>query len=257
MKRKKEKAPGFDDIIFRDRNKEYGAYDLRKRYSSTMSISIVAGLICGISMVLIPYFRTDRTIVPPGLIIDYTPLSPVPIDQKTEQPPESPKIPKDIINVAKFMAPDIVDKTSDARGEIATADQGLDNSSDQPPEDIEIISADPEPIVPVEEPPFVNPEEMPSFPGGEVEMMKFIYSNIVYPSDAIANGIQGTVILRFVVSPTGEVTKIELLRSINPLLDNEAIRILSMMPSWRPGKQGGRPVPVYFTVPVTFKLNGY
>ena len=71
---------------------------------------------------------------------------------------------------------------------------------------------------------------------------------------AAENGIQGTVTLRFVVSPTGEITKVEVLRQLDPACDKEALRVIKSLPQWVPGKQNGKPVPVYFTVPVRFKL---
>ena len=95
---------------------------------------------------------------------------------------------------------------------------------------------------------------MPSFPGGNTELMRYLNEQIIYPEDAIMNRIEGTVILRFVVSKTGDITQIELIRGVDPLLDNEAIRVVSGLPRWRPGKQEGVAVPVWFTLPVTFRL---
>ena len=84
--------------------------------------------------------------------------------------------------------------------------------------------------------------------------MKYISSNLNYPTVAAENGIQGRVILRFVVSKTGEIGNIQVLRSPDPSLEKEAIRVVKSMPQWIPGKQNGVSVPVYFTLPVTFKL---
>lgn len=85
-------------------------------------------------------------------------------------------------------------------------------------------------------------------------MLRHIMEQVVYPQDAIENRIQGTVLLRFVVSSTGEVTRAEVTRSVDPLLDNEALRVISALPRWKPGKQDGNPVPVWFAVPVVFVL---
>ena len=85
-------------------------------------------------------------------------------------------------------------------------------------------------------------------------MLQFIGQNVVYPQDAIENRIQGTVMLRFVVSSTGEVTRVEVTRSVDPLLDSEALRVIGSLPRWKPGRQDGNPVPVWFSVPVVFVL---
>jgi protein TonB len=107
---------------------------------------------------------------------------------------------------------------------------------------------------PVEPEPFIKVEEMPLFPGGDAALLKYIAENLRYPAEAIENKIQGKVILRFVVTPEGSVDRIGILRGINTLLDEEAIRVVSSLPKWNPGKQNGKPVPVWFFVPVSFKI---
>lgn len=97
-------------------------------------------------------------------------------------------------------------------------------------------------------------EQMPYFPGGESEMMKFIRENIQYPASAKEYGIQGRVILRFVVTETGTIENITVLRSLDPACDKEAIRLLESMPKWIPGKQNDEIVSVYYTLPIAFKL---
>jgi protein TonB len=96
---------------------------------------------------------------------------------------------------------------------------------------------------------------MPQFPGGEIELYKFIRENLKYPSQAQEAGIQGKVILNFVVGRDGKITNIKVVRGIGFGCDEEAIRVLQKMPRWNPGKMGGRSVPVYFTFPITFKLS--
>ena len=97
-------------------------------------------------------------------------------------------------------------------------------------------------------------EQMPQFPGGEVELMKFIKDNLHYPTVAAENGIEGRVTIRFVVRRNGEVTDITVIRGFNPACDKEAIRVVKLMPKWTPGRQNGRDVPVYYTLPILFKL---
>lgn len=99
-------------------------------------------------------------------------------------------------------------------------------------------------------------EEMPEFPGGIGECLKFLGQNVKYPAEAQAKGIQGKVIVQFVVEKDGSISNPFVVRSIDPYLDGEAIRVISIMPKWKPGMQKGQPVRVRYTVPVTFKLDG-
>jgi len=97
-------------------------------------------------------------------------------------------------------------------------------------------------------------EQMPSFPGGDAELMKFLNSHIKYPAVAEENGIQGRVVATFVVERDGSITDVKVIKSVDPSLDKEAIRVLKSMPKWIPGKQNGSAVRVKYTVPVTFRL---
>jgi TonB family protein len=101
---------------------------------------------------------------------------------------------------------------------------------------------------------FSHVESMPQFPGGEVAMMKWLAENIKYPSLAQAQCIQGRVVVRFVVAPDGSIQDVENMRSLDSLLDAEAMRVVQSMPKWTPGKQDGKPVYVYYTLPILFKL---
>jgi len=257
MKRIKEKVPGFDDIIFRDRNKEYGAYDLRRRYASTMSISLVAGLLIGASFFLVPYFAYNPMEYEPGGRINVIAM-PDPDLLTPPAPPEAPaapEIPAEAMNNLRLVPPEVViDELASGEGVMA-ADQLNQIISDGAATEVfpgDLTAADP--VAPVEPEPYVIVQEMPSFPGGKDALMRYIMENVVYPPDAAANGIQGTVLLRFVVSSTGDVTRVEVTRSANPLLDTEALRVISTLPRWKPGKQDGNPVPVWFSVPVIFVL---
>lgn len=97
-------------------------------------------------------------------------------------------------------------------------------------------------------------ETMPLFPGGEAAMMKFMGDNIKYPVIAQENGIQGRVICQFVVNKDGSIVDVVVVRSVDPSLDKEAIRMIQSMPRWTPGKQRGKPVRVKYTLPVNFRL---
>jgi TonB family protein len=109
-------------------------------------------------------------------------------------------------------------------------------------------------FVPSEPEPQVYVEEMPTFPGGNEALLKLIAESIKYPDEASNNGIQGRVTIRFVVASDGSVKNVEVMRGVHPSLDGEAVRVVSNLPKWNPGKQNGRPVPVWFFVPVNFKL---
>ena len=257
MKRKKEKVPGFDDIIFRDRNRDYGAYDLRRRYGSTMSVSLVAGLLVGASFFLVPYFTSDPVEFQPGRRIDVIamPDPDLPVPPVPPEAPPAPKAPAEAMNNVRFVPPRVViDELATGEGLMTAA---LLNRSITDGAATEVIHEDftaVDPVAPVEPKPRVIVQEMPSFLGGNEALLKYIMEHIVYPPDAVANGIQGTVYLRFVVSSTGEVTGVEVTRSVDPLLDSEAKRVVSSLPRWKPGKQDGNPVPVWYSVPVIFVL---
>ena len=101
---------------------------------------------------------------------------------------------------------------------------------------------------------FTVVEEMPDFPGGQGELLKFIAKSIKYPVIAQENGIQGRVIVTFVVERDGSITDVRVAKSVDPSLDKEAVRVAKSMPHWNPGMQNGGPVRVKFTLPVTFRL---
>lgn len=119
-----------------------------------------------------------------------------------------------------------------------------------PPDD-----APPPPPPPPEGEPFMVVEEMPVFAGGDIELLKFINENTSYPEEAKAKGIQGRVIVRFCVEADGRVNRLSVLKGVDPLLDSEALRVVGTLPKFeKPGRQGGKNVPVWYMVPITFKL---
>ena len=98
-------------------------------------------------------------------------------------------------------------------------------------------------------------EVMPQFPGGQIAMLKYIMENIKYPEQAMKEGIQGRVAVRFIVEKDGSISDVKPILSVHPLLNKEAVRVVESMPKWSPGKQNGKPVRVRFNLPVMFKLN--
>lgn len=101
---------------------------------------------------------------------------------------------------------------------------------------------------------FTVVEEMPEFPGGQMELLKYLGKSIKYPVIAQENGIQGRVVCAFVINRDGSIVDAEVLRGVDPSLDKEALRVINSMPKWKPGKQRGKPVRVKYTVPVVFRL---
>ena len=97
-------------------------------------------------------------------------------------------------------------------------------------------------------------EELPAFPGGEIALMRFLSDNMKYPKVARESGIQGRVVVQFVVGSDGSICNAKVIRSIDPYLDKEALRVVSVMPRWKPGMQKGKPVRVQYTMPLMFRL---
>jgi TonB family protein len=98
-------------------------------------------------------------------------------------------------------------------------------------------------------------EQMPQFPGGDVELMKFLNKNVKYPVAAMKAGTQGRVIVQFIVEADGSITNVKVLKKVSDEIDAEAVRVIKAMPKWKPGMQKGQPVRVKYTIPVTFRLS--
>lgn len=113
----------------------------------------------------------------------------------------------------------------------------------------------PEKTSPGDEPIFIDTEQMPGFPGGDTALMKWLRENTNYPAGAVARSIQGRVVVRYVILSDGSITDVQIVKSLDRDCDREAIRVVEAMPKWIPGKQGGKPVNVYFTLPIVFKLS--
>jgi protein TonB len=252
MKRNKKKVPEFDEIIFENRNKTYGAYDLRKRYKSAASLSILGGIAFSAILTTALSFKTEKGTALPGPNSFIIELS-KPANQ-TVVPPVPLKPPAELIKSIQNLQPKVVEDSLETTPMIpitdlinATIKNGNVNDTTSY---IEPVA----PEIPVENKIFVVVEENPEYPGGKPALYKFINENLVYPSEAQKNNIQGRVVLKFVVNPDGSVDRIEVLGSIDPLLDNEAIRVVKIMPKFKPGKQAGVPVKVWFTLPILFRL---
>ena len=155
-------------------------------------------------------------------------------------PPEAPKM-EEIIEIVEDDA-DVEESTIEASDDITAAVEVKYTAVEVEEEEVE------------EQQIFQVVEEMPEFPGGMGECMKFLGKNIKYPQISQENGVQGRVIVQFVVNQDGSIVDPQVVRGVDPYLDKEALRVISMMPKWKPGKQRGKAVRVKFTVPVMFRL---
>lgn len=254
MKRKNEKVPGFDEIIFENRNKEYGAYYLRKIYKSTECFSIIGGGLTFAAIIIGLTFTIEHKVVayspPVGVVAKLDPIDPE-LNKIRKAEPAKPVI---IPEQNRYQVPVIVDDTSQITGTLAAYDDINLNAINRNVNDTGITYIPTDPVIPDDIEPVPVVQEMPQFPGGEKALLDFISQNLKYPQEAVSNNVSGKVILRFAIAADGSVKRIEVMRSIHPLLDQEAIRVITMLPKWKPGKQNGVPVPVWFSVPVVFEL---
>ena len=129
------------------------------------------------------------------------------------------------------------------------------NSSDADAVDMADLQQEQSQVVEETQEPFKVVEQMPEYPGGDEARIKFLRDNIKYPSIARESGITGTVFLTFVIGRDGRISNIKVLRGIGGGCDEEAVRVVKLMPSWIPGKQAGKSVPVQFNLPIKFTLN--
>ena len=166
------------------------------------------------------------------------------IQTSQDQPPPPPPPP----------APEVVEVLNVVENDVQTASIEINTEDDK--NKVVIVNAPvAAPVVEEEDNVvFQVVETMPSFPGGDADLFKFLSTNVKYPVIAQENGIQGRVICQFVVNKDGTIVDVEVVRSVDPSLDKEAIRVIKSMPKWSPGKQRGKPVRVKYTLPVNFKL---
>lgn len=159
---------------------------------------------------------------------------------------ETPPPPPPATQVADVL--NIVDDNVEVEEEMDVVDTEADQNTQI--EIMEIKETETEEEAPI----FFIVEDMPEFPGGEVGLRKWIAANVKYPAIARENDIQGKVFVRFAVGANGTVDKVQVVRGVDPLLDAEAIRVVKMLPKWKPGMQRGKPVSVWYTVPINFQL---
>jgi len=253
MKRKNEKVPEFDEIIFENRNKAYGAYYIRKHYKSAACLSILVAITFIAVLLTVLSFTTEKGPAKSTTLTTSVLYLPKPDDQVIVKQPEV-KAPPELMKAVRNLQPKVVTDSMEATSFLPTNDVLNDITKNGKPTD-SIVYVEPiTPEIPVEDKVFISVEEKPEYPGGATALFRYISENLNYPIEAQRYNIQGRVTLQFVVNPDGSIGKIEILSSIDPLLDNEAIRVVKTLPKFKPGKQGGVPVKVWFSLPVLFKI---
>ena len=264
------------DLVFEGKNQAYGAYRLRKGTTKRNIVAIIAVLAAGI---VIFSFVAIKSIVEASqktvAVTQTTELSALNQAKKQAEVRQKPKVdvePEKVVervkSSLKFTAP-VIKKDEEVKpeDEIKTQTElmntktaigalnvtGNDENAGAVLQ-LKQAVAQPEPK-PVEETKvFEVVEQMPSFPGGDAALMAYLRDNMKYPVVAAENGVQGRVVVSFVVERDGSITDVKVARSVDPSLDREAVRVVKGMPHWIPGKQNGSAVRVKYNVPVSFKL---
>ena len=275
--------PKWVDMVFANKNKAYGAYQLRKGTSSRNIKSIIilvvaAGLVGGF---LAYKVHADKVAAEKQAYMEAMELSRLQELAKKEQKKEEKKIqpkiePKkeipEVRESQKFTAPVIkkdelvkeenqVKQMDQLKKDVAVANVDQEGSKDRTVEAVRndiAVNVPPPPVEKkeevkqvVENKVFDIAEQMPSFKGN---VNQWLSQNLTYPAVAAENGIQGRVIVNFVVEKDGSISNVQVVRSVDPALDREAVNVVKRMPKWNPGMNNGQPARVKFTLPVTFKL---
>ena len=263
------------DLVFEGRNQAYGAYQLRKETSkrniwSTIFVALMAVLLY-LGLTFENMVEANRT-VENTQIVEVTNLrdkkKEAKVERKEEIKIEPERIVEKVKSSIKFTAPvikkdNLVDEKDEIKlDEIEKSNKAIGALTVEGTDEVggEVLKikdeiAQPEPPKAVEDNKiFEVVEQKPSFPGGDGALMSWLSQNIKYPSIAAEIGVQGRVIVQFVVEKDGSITDVKIAKSVDPSLDKEAARVIKSMPHWIAGRQNGSPVRVRFTVPVNFKL---
>jgi protein TonB len=253
-----------NELVFEHRNKAYGAYALRKNYNKRLTLimgsMILAFVLGSLAMFIIRNLPKEEIEAPKGSDKTWT-VQPPPKD--LPPPPPTTPPPPPLEKMTAFIPPVIEDDpvtdpvpTQDQLEDTKAGDKTQDGSDEnfdppQPSDDTpKQIDTKPEPIET-----FV--EEEADFPGGFAEMAKFINDNIDYPQEAIDLGIKGRVTVRFVVEKDGRISNVSVATPLAgcKACDKAAVKVVEKMPSWKAGKNGGREVRTWVTLPVKFEVN--
>ena len=264
------------ELVFDGRNKEYGAYVLRKETgmrnikSMLLVFAVIIAIMAGVAakVAIENAFPKKVAIETDVELTKLAEKKEVKVEKKAPVKVEEQKVVEKVKSSVKFTPPVIkkddevkpeeelksqedLNKTNTAIGSFDV--KGNDETGGEVLKAKEVI-AQPEPPKEEETKVFDVVEVMPTFPGGQQALFEWLSKNIKYPVVAEENGVQGRVIVTFVVERNGSITDVQVAKSVDPSLDKEAVRVVKAMPHWIPGKQNGSAVRVKFTVPVTFRL---
>ena len=273
------------DLVFADKNKDFGAYELRRQSDKRHNMAVLftaVGLIVVFILILAYSKYSDFRAEQEQLALqeqrekmaaaellqqeeDEPEPEPEPEDTKMEM--EIPEIPEEVLATVQVTQIAIVDADKVQNEVMDMEEQKEDNTArgvvnQEGSDDVDkfkavqeqVVVKEPEPEKPKEEEIFVAVEQPAEFPGGQAALMKWLSQNIRYPEAAQQNDIQGRVVVKFVVEKDGSVKNAEIVRGVDKDLDREALRVVNKMPKWQPGKNNGVAVRSYFNLPVTFKL---
>jgi protein TonB len=248
------------DMVFANRNKEFGAYQIRRNYEKRIIMALLYTLLVialGVGLPLLFKYLQINDLSKKQVVSEEISLTePPPID-KAEPPPPPVIPPPPVVQTIKFTPPKVV-KDEEVQDEPPPTQEEMKDVqiSTETHEGTTTVDLPPEsPVVdPDEGKVFTIVEEMPSFPGGEEKMLEYISRNIKYPPVARENGIMGRVYVTFVVDKDGKIKEAKILRGIGGGCDEEALRVIKTMPDWKAGRQNGRSVQVQFNLPVNFTL---
>lgn len=270
------------DIVFEGKNQDFGAYDMRRnsdaRHNKAMLVVVIFIILAFLLPLLIntvlpkadekPEDLTEQALVNLNDAADEEEQPEEEQERVEMQQPEA--LPEEVLNTVKVTELAIVEddkvkaedeiKTQDELKQTTTAfgqsdfDKGTDDRNVVREHKDEIIVEEKKPVE--ENKVFTAVEQMPQFPGGEAELMKYIQRNLKYPPVAMENNIQGRVVVQFVVTKTGKIGEVKVARGKDPDLDKEAVRVVKSLPDFIPGKMNGQSVNVWYTLPITFKLQG-
>ena len=273
------------DLVFEGKNKDFGAYVIRtdssKRHNKAVFFTVIGTIIFGLitfGFVKANQYIEERRLAAQGeqqeVLIDMSQDAeePEPEQERIEQ--EKPEVlPEEVLNTIKVTELAIVDDDKVSKeDEFKTVEEQLESEHSAGISDFDkgtndkMVTQEAKNEVVVEEKVerpkevveqvFRSVEQMPQFPGGEDALRKYLASHINYPPMAAENNVQGKVIVQFVVDKTGKVGEVKVVRSVDKDLDREAVRVCRALPKFIPGRQNGQAVPVWFTLPVQFKLQG-
>ena len=267
---------GWVDLVFEGKNQAYGAYQLRKN-TGVRNLKALITMFVGfaiIAAIVIAKVSFDNYMASRNAAIE-TDVELQSLAEKKEIKQEKKDDPDDpgkieverVKSSVAFTVPEIKkdnevkeDQEMKSQDDLAESNTAIGaftvegNDETAEVKHVEEKIAEPEPPKVEETKVFDVVEQMPSFPGGPSALMQYLSSNIKYPVVAEENGIQGRVIATFVVERDGSITDVKVVKSVDPSLDKEAVRVLKSMPKWIPGKQNGQAVRVKYTVTVTFRL---